>query len=126
VSEPRYRVVVCRGPECGEKRGSALLYAELERLVRARGLAPRVELEWQSCFGRCQSGPNVLVRVVNAADNGPRRFSVLLPTTGGDSVLYNAVRLEEIAQILEHHILGGRPIRAMLNRKPKEPKGIAS
>jgi (2Fe-2S) ferredoxin len=92
-------------------------------MVRARGLSHRVELEWQSCFGRCQSGPNVLVRVVSAADAGPRRFSVFLPMTGGDAVLYNAVRFEELAQILEDHILGGRPIRAMLNRKPK---GVAT
>jgi (2Fe-2S) ferredoxin len=115
----RYRIVVCRGPECGDRRDSATLYAELARLIAARNLVGRVELEWQSCFGRCQSGPNILVRLVTAADESPLRMSVLLPSANGDAVLYNDVRLEELARILEDHVIGGRPVRAMINRKPR-------
>jgi (2Fe-2S) ferredoxin len=115
----RYRIVVCRGPECGDRRDSATLYAELARLVATRNLAGRVELEWQSCFGRCQSGPNILVRLVTGADESPFRMSVLLPSASGDAVLYNDVHLEELARILEDHVIGGRPVRAMINRKPR-------
>jgi len=119
VREPtRYRVIVCRGPECGERRGSAALYAELERQIELNGLAGRVELDWQSCFGRCQSGPNIMVREASEHDAGPARFTVLLPTNTGEAVLYNAVRIEELGRILRDHVVGGRPIRAMMGRKP--------
>jgi len=117
VNAPRYRIVVCRGPECGDKRGSSALHAELSRLIAARQLGPRVELEWQSCFGRCQSGPNIMVRIITAADQGPLRFTVLLPSASGDSVLYNGMRLEELPRILDDHVIGGRPVRALLARK---------
>ena len=115
----RYRIVVCRGPECGDRRDSQALYAELERLITARGLRGKVELEWQSCFGRCQSGPNILVRLITQADASPFRMSVLLPSANGDAVLYNGVRLEELGRLLEDHVVGGRPVRAMINRKPR-------
>jgi len=114
----RYRVIVCRGPECGDRRGSADLHAELGRQIERLGLSSRVELDWQSCFGRCQSGPNIMVREVSANDTSPFRFSVLLPTNTGEVVLYNAVRIEELGRILYDHIVGGRPIRAMIGRRP--------
>ena len=117
MNAPRYRIVVCRGPECGDKRGSSALHAELGRLIAARGLTARCELEWQSCFGRCQSGPNIMVRLIDKDDKGPLRFTVLLPSASGDSVLYNGVRMEELPRILDDHVVGGRPVRALLVRK---------
>jgi (2Fe-2S) ferredoxin len=117
LNAPRYRIVVCRGPECGDKRGSSALHAELLRLIAQRGIGPRCELEWQSCFGRCQSGPNIMVRAISKEDAGPLRFTVLLPSASGDSVLYNGVRLEELPRILDDHVFGGRPVRALLARK---------
>jgi (2Fe-2S) ferredoxin len=116
-SANRYRIVVCRGPECGDKRDSAVLYQELERLVQENQLGGRVVLEWQSCFGQCRSGPNILVRVVREAKDDPLRLAVLLPTASGESVLYQGVRVEELEQIIQLHIVGGRPIRAMMRRK---------
>ena len=115
----RYRVIVCRGPECGDRRGSAALHAELSRQIEQLGLTSRVELDWQSCFGRCQSGPNIMVREVGANDTNAFRFTVLLPTNSGEVVLYNAVRIEELGRILRDHVMGGRPIRAMMGRKPR-------
>jgi (2Fe-2S) ferredoxin len=123
VNPPRWQIVVCRGPECGERRNSAALHAELARLVRARGLEARVELDWQSCFGRCQSGPNILVRSCEAGAAPPPQFAVLLPSAAGDAVLYNGVSTDELARILTDHIGAGRPIRFMINRKPK---GVAT
>ena len=52
------------------------------------------------------------------SDGGPARFTVLLPTNTGEAVLYNAVRIEELGRILRDHVVGGRPIRAMMGRKP--------
>ncbi|HJZ86669.1 MAG TPA: hypothetical protein VKN99_15935 [Polyangia bacterium] len=120
---PRYRVIVCRGPECGDRRGSGALYAELDRLLRLHGLETRVELDWQSCFGRCQSGPNIMVRLLGADDRSTFRFTVLLPSSTGEAVLYNAVRLEELPRILLDHVIGGRPIRALIGRRPRGAEG---
>jgi (2Fe-2S) ferredoxin len=119
LSSPRYRILVCRGPECGDKRGSAALHAELVRLLRMRGLTDRVDLEWQSCFGRCQSGPNMLVRVIRPEDRGVFQFAVLLPSASGDAVLYTSVSMAELQRIIDDHIVGGRPVRALLARRPR-------
>jgi (2Fe-2S) ferredoxin len=116
VNEPRYRIIVCRGPECGDKRGSAALYGELARLIKEKDLQSRVELEWQSCFGRCQSGPNIMVRLRTPADDGPLRFTVLLPMANGEAVLYQGMRIEELARLLDDHVKGGQPVRALLRR----------
>ena len=62
--ERRYKIIVCRGPECGERLGSSAIYAAFHEAIRLRGLEGRAELAWQSCFGRCRQGPNVLVRPV--------------------------------------------------------------
>lgn len=67
VSERRYRIVVCRGPDCGDRRDSASVHAAFGRALAEAGLGARCELDWQSCFGRCSQGPNVLVREVVAA-----------------------------------------------------------
>ena len=115
----RYRIVICHGPECGDKRGSAALQVELLRLIHVLGLEARVEVGRQSCFGRCQSGPNVLVTLQPSGAAGQSRLGLgmFLPLAGSGAVLYNGVRLEELRRILEDHIVGGRPIRAMLRRK---------
>lgn len=114
----RYRIVVCRGPECGERLGSHALHAAFTEAVRARGLEGSAELGWQSCFGRCRQGPNVLVRPVAA--NESRFLAAIAPTTSGPgTALYNGVTIADVATIVESHVVGGRIVRELV-RKPEE------
>ncbi len=110
--ERRYKIIVCRGPECGERLCSSAIYASFQESIRARGLEARAELGWQSCFGRCRQGPNVLVRPVM---NGEGRFLVAAPPIAGPGVaFYSGVTPADAARIVDEHVVAGRPIRALV------------
>jgi (2Fe-2S) ferredoxin len=107
----RLKILVCRGPECGDKRNSAAVHAEFQRVLAeppplAQG-GVEVQLDWQSCFGKCQRGPNVLVREVRAGDDA--FFQSFLVKDPG-SALYNAVKPSEVPRIVAEHVRGGRVV----------------
>jgi (2Fe-2S) ferredoxin len=102
---PRLTVVVCRGPTCGDHRGSAALTARLEETIRARGLAQRIRLVEETCLGHCLRGPNVLVQDDDAGVD-----------SGG--VLYNRMTLEELDRVIDKHLVGGMAVRVLMNRPP--------
>lgn len=111
----KYRVVVCRGPECGERRGSAALHASFERELRLVGLAGDVELGWQSCFGRCRQGPNVLVRLAPRPEE--RSFLAMMPVGPGQhAYLYNGVTASDVPKIVESHLRRGIIVRELVLR----------
>jgi (2Fe-2S) ferredoxin len=125
----KYRIVVCRGPECGDRRDSASLYTALSDLCRQRGLEGRVELGWQSCFGRCRQGPNVLVRPI--MPNETRSLFGAMPLGGPGSALYNGVGPGDLLRILEQHVGRGEILRDKILRPEAAPilptpgKGVA-
>jgi (2Fe-2S) ferredoxin len=116
----RYRIVVCRGPECGDRRDSASLHTALVDLLRQRGLEGRVELGWQSCFGRCRQGPNVLVRPI--MPNEGRTLLAAMPLIGPGSALYNGVGPGDLLRILEQHVERGEVLRDKILRPEAAPK----
>jgi NADP-reducing hydrogenase subunit HndC len=111
-------VLVCRGPYCGNQCGSRRLHDHLATLLDQRGLGQRVSLGWQSCFGRCSRGPNILVRPLGSA---------AVASYGPGVVLYNQMRLEELPEVVDQHLLAGRPCTAFMNRDPyvHRPAGVA-
>jgi len=104
---------VCRGPECGERRGSAALHECFARQVAALGLGEQVELSWQACFGRCRQGPNVLVCI---APTAPPRMLLATPPTGPgqNAALYNGVHEEHVVKILQTHVGRGIIVRELV------------
>ncbi|MBP6846171.1 MAG: (2Fe-2S) ferredoxin domain-containing protein [Kofleriaceae bacterium] len=117
MPERRYRIVVCRGPDCGDRRDSASVHAALTRAVADAGLGAVCELDWQSCFGRCSQGPNVLVREVVAAPI--RRGLADLPQRLGGgpraaTALYNHVSPVHAAEIVASHIGRGAVVRHLI------------
>ena len=115
MARARFQILVCRGPECGDQRGSAALYDEFKRQIAARGAS--AELAWQSCFGRCTQGPNVLVRELGT-DAPPARRSLATPAVsrGRATALYNGVTVARVEQIVEGHLVGGRIQRQFIER----------
>jgi (2Fe-2S) ferredoxin len=101
----RLTVVVCRGPTCGERRGSAALAERLAETIRARGLEDRVRLVDEYCLGHCLRGPNILVQEEGVAE-----------PFGG--VLYNRMTVDELDRVIEKHLVGGMAIRVLMNRPP--------
>jgi (2Fe-2S) ferredoxin len=111
----RYKIVICRGPECGDRRGSAALHDAFRNVLAAHGVRDRVELGWQSCFGRCTQGPNVLVRVAEGerASGGLGLAAVPLR---GTAVLYNRVEPARIERVVVEHVVGGQVVREFVER----------
>jgi (2Fe-2S) ferredoxin len=115
VVSRRFKVVVCRGPDCGG-RGSADVHEAFRTAVAERGLVATVELGWQSCFGRCTQGPNVLVGEAVAPTGTTPRFALAtLPTMRPrSSALYNGCRPEDVGEIVDAHIVGGQIVRRLI------------
>ena len=110
----RVNVVVCRGPVCGDKRGSAALAEHLRARVVAEGLAEGVEVSEEICLGHCLRGPNVLV-----CDDEMLRRAGGIPWGGSaGALLYNRVGLKNIPQIVERHLIAGVVVTPLLNRPP--------
>ena len=118
MAEPgkqRFRIVICRGPECGDRRGSATLHDAFRAALGAH--AATAELTWQSCFGRCTQGPNVLVRelVTGEAPSLGTGFATL-PGPRGVTALYNRMDAARADRIVTEHVIGGRIARELIER----------
>src|SRR5512134_194461 len=100
----RFEVVVCRGPECGDKRGSAKLEETLVRLTREKSLTQSVTIERQTCFGYCLTGPNILVR---EGETRKSPFGTAMPGASGDAVLYHQVTEPDLIRIVDEHLIAG-------------------
>ncbi len=122
MAERRFRVIVCRGPECGDKRDSRSIHAAFVAQIDARGVGHRCELDWQSCFGRCSQGPNVLVRELPAAVQAPRRFALadLPPSRGGGprlaTALYNRLDPVKVVEVVASHVVQGTVVGRFIER----------
>jgi (2Fe-2S) ferredoxin len=110
----RYKITVCRGPECGDRRFSRDVHAELARLTQARGLGARIVLDWQTCFGRCRVGPNVLVRRILPGEDP--WLEALVPRVGCEAVLYSGVAPRDAVRIVGEHVEGGRVIQDLVRK----------
>jgi (2Fe-2S) ferredoxin len=116
----RYKIVICRGPECGDRRGSSALHEVFRSALDAHAARERAELVWQSCFGRCTQGPNVLVREIVAQEPTGFGFATL-PGPRGATALYNRVDPERVQRVVVQHVLGGQIVREMIERPGIHP-----
>jgi (2Fe-2S) ferredoxin len=123
VAGRRYRIVICRGPECGDRRGSAALYEVFRSALEAHGVRDRAELAWQSCFGRCTQGPNTLVRELVEAATTPSLGSGFATAPGprGATALYNHLDAERVDRVVAEHIVGGKIARDLVERPGDTP-----
>jgi (2Fe-2S) ferredoxin len=120
---PRFRIVICRGPECGDRRGSAVLHEAFCDALAAAGVRDGAEVVWQSCFGRCTQGPNVLVREIVAAPVTPTLGSGFATAPGprGSTALYNRVDSERAQTIVALHVVRGQVVREFIERPGIHP-----
>jgi (2Fe-2S) ferredoxin len=118
VAAPRrFKIVVCRGPECGDRRGSAALHEVFRSALDAHGARDRAELVWQSCFGRCTQGPNVLVReMLTEAPPALGSGFATLPGPRGATALYNRMDAGRIERVIVQHVIGGQIVRDFIER----------
>ena len=125
----RFKIVICRGPECGGRRGSEMLHDVFASALDANGARPHTELAWQSCFGRCTQGPNVLVREILTAAPTAMLGSgfATLPGPRGATALYNRIDAQRAAHIVAEHVTGGQIVRDYVERPgihPSDPVAV--
>ncbi len=101
MAKPEKHVFVCMhtrpadSPKgsCQARGAQAVVDAFAEQFER-RGLWGRFKLSTSSCLGICEHGPSVLVYP--------------------EGVMYCKVHAEDVAPIIEEHLLGGTPVEALL------------
>jgi (2Fe-2S) ferredoxin len=81
---------------------------------------------WQSCFGRCTQGPNVLVReILTVAPTLGTGFATA-PGPRGVTALYNRIDAVRARRIVEVHVGTGEIVREYIERPglhPSDPLG---
>lgn len=112
--ESRFKILVCRGPECGDKRFSKDVHAEFVRVVRGRELAGRIVLDWQTCFGRCRVGPNVMIRKMRPGEDP--LLEAIVPRLGCEATLYNGVSPRDVGRIIEEHVGRGAILQDLIRK----------
>ncbi|MDX9719649.1 MAG: NADH-ubiquinone oxidoreductase-F iron-sulfur binding region domain-containing protein [Myxococcota bacterium] len=107
------RLVLCAGTGC-VANGALKVFAALEAAVQAAGLEVVLELREEShgpkdvwlshsgCQGFCQMGPLLLVEP--------------------EGYLYTKVRVEDVDEIVQESVQGGRPVERLLYVEPSQLK----
>ncbi len=85
----RTHVLICGGTGCTSS-GSQALKEALEKELAAKNLTEEVKLVTTGCFGLCALGPVMIVYP--------------------DGTFYSMVKPEDIPEIVEEHLLKGRPV----------------
>ena len=89
---------------CCDPLAEARLQKLFKQKLAARGLKGRVRANQSGCLDQCEHGPNVVVYP--------------------DAVWYGRVSEADVEEIVESHILGGRPVERL--RLPEECLNTAS
>ena len=89
----RAHVLICGGTGCTSS-GSASIQKAFEENLVAFDLAEEVKLVQTGCFGLCELGPVVIVYP--------------------DGTFYSRVTTEDVKEIVEEHLLKGRPVERLV------------
>ena len=120
--------MICRGPECGDRRGSAVLHEAFRSALEANAAREHTELVWQSSFGRCTQGPNVLVRELVTSEPGGLTSGgfATLPGPRGVTALYNRMDAARAQRVVIEHVNGGQIVRDLIERPGIHPNDPAA
>nr|MDA8227129.1 NAD(P)H-dependent oxidoreductase subunit E [Desulfitobacterium hafniense] len=99
----RHHVLVCQGTGCLSS-GSTGVLKRLEQEVKAKGLSDQVRVVKSGCFGFCMQGPVMIVYP--------------------EGVFYTKVHPEDVAEIVDKHLKGGKTVERLLFRDPATDKAV--
>jgi (2Fe-2S) ferredoxin len=77
--------------------GKSELFTQLQQLTKAAGLGGRVRINKAGCLDQCEHGPTVVVYP--------------------EAVWYGHVQSADAAQIVEQHLVGGKPVERLRLRE---------
>ncbi|MBQ8783789.1 MAG: NADH-quinone oxidoreductase subunit NuoF [Clostridia bacterium] len=101
----RSHVLVCGGTGCTSSNSAAIIEA-LEKEIEAKGLTDEVKVIKTGCFGLCALGP----------------IMVVYP----EGSFYSEVKVENIPEIVEEHLLKGRIVKHLLYEETTQTEDIKS
>jgi len=89
----RAHVLICGGTGCTSSN-SLKIRQELEAQLNKNNLDKEVKIVLTGCFGLCAEGPIVVVYP--------------------EGVMYTMVKVEDVQEIVEEHLLKGRPVKRLM------------
>ena len=102
----RSHVLVCGGTGCTSSNSQKIIEA-MQAEIKAKGLDKEVQVIRTGCFGLCALGPIMIVYP--------------------EGCFYSEVKVEDVPEIVEEHLLKGRMVKRLLYREtvtPTEIKGL--
>jgi (2Fe-2S) ferredoxin len=97
---------VCTYGKTCPTQGSEAVHAALKEACLAAGLGDAVRVNKSGCFAQCGHGPMIAV----------------FP----EGRWYAAVRAEDVAEIVETDLRGGRPVERLLHRPARPGKNVCT
>jgi (2Fe-2S) ferredoxin len=82
-------------PSCGEARGKELVSC-FKKLLAEKGLKGSIRAQRAGCLDACETGPSVAVYP--------------------DGTFYGGVTPADVAEIVENHLVGGKPVERLVVR----------
>ncbi len=104
----RSHVLICGGTGCTSS-GSQKIQAHLEKELKANGLDEEIKVVQTGCFGLCALGPIMIVYP--------------------EGTFYSRVTNDDVTEIVQEHLLKGRPVQRLVYNAPEEgaaPHSVAS
>jgi (2Fe-2S) ferredoxin len=102
----QHHIFVCENlrPEddpkgCCGRKGSADVRDAMKKEIKQRGLRGLVRANQSGCLDACAFGPSVVVYP--------------------EGVWYGGVTVEDVPEIIESHIINGKPVERLLIQDPK-------
>ncbi len=99
----RSHVLVCGGTGCTSSNSPKIIEA-LETEIKARGLDKEIQVIRTGCFGLCALGPIMIVYP--------------------EGCFYSEVKVEDVPEIVEEHLLKGRMVKRLLYEETVTPEKI--
>ncbi|MDQ3264651.1 MAG: NAD(P)H-dependent oxidoreductase subunit E [Myxococcota bacterium] len=113
MTTKKYRLSVCKGPDCKGNGSDAVFKAAQEALVEA-GLGARCSLGRGGCYGLCHLGANVIVREDTGRPKDPfSREDFQLMGWEGETH-YGAMTPQRVRQVIAEHIGGDRVVTPLV------------
>ena len=95
MGQYRRHVFICTSGDCCPFQGETEAYgAYLRKKLAERGLAKEIRVNRSGCFSQCGHGPMIVVYP--------------------DNVWYAGVKESDLQEILDAHILAGKPVQRLI------------
>ncbi|MFH0748875.1 MAG: NADH-ubiquinone oxidoreductase-F iron-sulfur binding region domain-containing protein [Candidatus Bathyarchaeota archaeon] len=101
LNTDRIELLVCLGTGC-ESAKSSIIYQHLIEAIDKKKLGDRVEVKRIGCHGFCQQGPVIAVEP--------------------EGLFYCQVQESDVNEIVESHLIGGKPIERLFYNGPSGEK----